>query len=54
MATESEDFSKSEIDAGGAGQRMQAVFQRRDAVIDEAGGTAPDGNVSIFDTQAAH
>ena len=49
----SEHLAERQIDAGGAGQRVLPGFQRRDAVIDEARGTAPDRHVAVFDAQAA-
>src|SRR5690242_16815847 len=37
-----------EIDAGAAGEGMLAVCQRRDAVIGEARGAAPNGDIAAF------
>ena len=47
------NLSKSQIDAGGAGERVVAGFQRRDAVIDEARGSAPDYHIAVFEAHAA-
>ena len=51
---ESEHLSERKIDACGAGQGMLPVPERCDAVIDETCGTAPHGDITAFEAQAAH
>ena len=54
LLTMSKYPSEGEIDASGTGQRVLPVLERRDAVIDEACGTAPHHDVTAFEVQAAH
>src|SRR5712692_8229401 len=54
MPTASQHLSEGKIDASSPGQRMLPVLERRDAVIDEACGTAPHRDVTAFEVQAAH
>src|SRR2546430_14909130 len=50
----SEHLPKSEVDSNIAGQHMLPVTERSDSVISETGGTAPNGDIAVFDSQAAH
>ena len=50
----SKHLSKSEVDAGGAGQRMLSILERSDTVIDEARRPAPHHDVAMFDLKAPH
>jgi hypothetical protein len=48
------DLSECKIDASGAGQRVLAVLEQRDALINEARGAAPYHDVTAFEVRAAH
>src|SRR5262245_26272606 len=54
MMTASEHLAESQIDTSSAGQRMLPFVERSHTVIDEAGGTAPDYDVTALEAQAAH
>jgi hypothetical protein len=48
-----EHFAEGEIDAEAPGERMNAIGERGYAVINEAGGAAPDDYVAAVETNAA-
>src|SRR2546430_2059331 len=50
----SEHLPERQIDAGGTRERVLPVFQRRHAVINEAGGAAPHRDVAVFHRKAAN
>jgi hypothetical protein len=53
MPAISEHLSEGKIYASGAGQVMLPILERGDAVIDEACGTAPHRNVTVFKAESA-
>ena len=46
-------FAEGEIDAEAAGERVNAIRERGYAVINEAGGAAPDNYVAALQANAA-
>ena len=47
------DVAEGKVDSGGTGERVDAFAQGCDSMVDEAGGTSPHGDVTMFHADSA-